>query len=197
MKQFMKEHSYTIFRLVGFQLVSCLLGFITASATSGMSAKWLFPASSLFCVAFYLAIVAVICYEYGQKDGIRIEAGKIKKKPYQFFVLGLIANAGNLLLGIVAVIGRLAIGAPLSGMLTDSYSPAWLASVQEIAATIARAVQAMYLGLVQTVSDRNVLLLVVIPIPAILTAGISYLVGIRCKDGFKKGIKGTKTDRYS
>ena len=197
MKQLFKEHSYTIFRLVGFQLVSCLLGFITASASAAMSANWVFPASSVFCIAFYLTIIAVICYEYGQKDGIRIEAGKIEKKLYKFFLLGLIANSFNLLLGIIAVIGRLIIGAPLSGMLGDMYSPAWLASLQEVAATVARALHAMYLGVIQTVSDRNVVLLVLVPIPAILTAGISYLVGIRYKDGFKNKSNGTKTDRYS
>jgi len=197
MKQLFKEHSYTVVRLFGFQLVSALLGFITASATSAMSVSWAFPASSVFCIAFYLMIIAVICYEYGQKDGIRIEAGKIQKSPYKFFLLGLIANSLNLLLGLVAVIGRLCIGAPFSGMLVDTYSPAWIATLQEVCALIARPLQAMYLGVIQTISDRNVLLLLIIPFPAILTAGISYLVGIRYKDGFKNGAKGTKTDRYS
>ncbi len=197
MKKFLKEHSYTIVRLVGFQLVSALLGFITASATSAMSADWAFPASSVFCIAFYLMIIAVICYEYGQKDGIRIEAGKMQKNPYKFFLLGLIANSLNFILGAVAVIGRLIISAPLSGVLADSYSPAWLASLQEICAVIARAIQSMYLGLIQTISAYNVVLLLIIPIPAVLTAGIAYLVGIRYKDGFKTGTKGTKTDRYS
>ena len=197
MKQLFKEHSYTVFRLVGFQLVSALLGFITASATSSMSAAWAFPASSVFCIAFYLTVIAVICYEYGQKDGIRIESGKIGKCPYKFFLIGLVANSVNLLLGLVAVIGRICIGAPFSGMLVDSYSPAWIATLQEVAALIARPIQAMYLGVIQTVSDRNVLLLLVIPIPAILTAGVAYLVGVRYKDGFKNQTKGTKTDRYS
>ena len=41
-------------------------------------------------------------------------------------------------------------------------------------------------------------MLVIIPLPAILTAGISYLVGIRFKDGmFQKKEKENKTERYS
>ena len=197
MKRLFKEHSYTIFRLIGFQLVSALLGFITASATAAMSVSWALPASSVFCIGFYLTIIAVICYEYGQKDGIRIESGKMKKNPYKFFILGFVANAFNLLLGLVAVIGRLCIGAPLSGILADSYSPAWVATLQEVCALIARAIQAMYLGLVQAISAHSVLLLVVIPFPAILTAGGAYLLGIRYKDGFKNRVNGTKIDRYS
>lgn len=198
MKQFFKDHSYTIVRLIVFQLAADILGFITSTAASSMSASWVLPASSAFCVFFYLFIVAAICYEYGQKDGIRIESGKIKKQPWKFFVIGLLANSLNLLLGIIAFVGRLIIGAPLQGFLTESYSPVWIANLQEIAAAIARVLQVMYLGLMQTIADRSVVLLLIIPIPAILTAGISYLVGIEFKDGFKNRTpKENKTDRYS
>lgn len=198
MKQFFKEHSYTIVRLLVFQLAADILGFITSSAAQWMTAAWVFPAVSIFCTLFYLFVIAAVCYEYGQKDGIRIESGKIKLQPLKFFLIGLIANSLNLLLGIVTVFGRLIIGAPMSGMLEGEFSPVWLANLQEITATIARFLQTMYLGIVQTVSDRNVIMLVIIPLPAILTAGISYLVGIRFKDGmFQKKEKENKTERYS
>lgn len=198
MKKFFKEHSYTIVRLLVFQLAADILGFITSSAAQGMSASWVFPAVSVFCTAFYLFTIGAVCFEYGQKDGIRIASGKIKKQPWKFFLIGLIANSLNLLLALITVIGRLIIKAPMYGMLEGSYSPAWVASLQEITASIARFLQTMYLGIVQSISDRNVILLLLIPIPAIITAGGTYLLGIRFKDGLKKGeTKESKTDRYS
>ena len=103
----------------------------------------------------------------------------------------------NFLLGFVAVIGRLIIKAPLSGEIVGDFSPAWLASLQEIAAMIARVVQAMYLGVIQAISDRSVIMLLIVPIPAIVAAGVSYLVGIRYKDGFKTKTNTPKTNRYS
>ena len=196
MKQFLKDNSYTVVRMMVFQLGADILGLITAFATGSMSAAWVFPFSSVFCVCFYLVVIASVGYESGQKDGIRIESGKIKKQPWKFFVISLLANALNLILALVAFVCRLAIGAPMSGALDESFAASSLANVQEVCATIARFLQAMYLGIVQSISDRSVILLLLIPFPAILTAGISYLVGIRFKDGFK-GAKLNKTDRYS
>ena len=198
MKQAIKDHSYTVVRLIVFQLAADILGYITSSAAGMMSASWVLPVSSVFCVCFYLFLVAAVCYEYGQKDGIRIESGKMQKKPWKFFVIGFFANSLNLLLAVFAVIGRVITNAPMSGFLTETYSPAWASTLSEVSAFLARALQTMYIGLMQSISDRNVILLLFIPIPAILTAGISYLVGIEFKDGFKNGsTKENKTDRYS
>ncbi len=198
MKQFFKDNSYTVVRFLIFQIGADILGFITSFATVRMEAKWVFPASSIFCVFFYLFIIATICYENGQKDGIRIEAGKIKKQPWKYFVIALIANSINLLLAAIALVGRLIISAPLSGQLEGVYSPAWLASLQESCAVIARFLQCMYLGIIQSISEGSVIMLLIIPFPAIITAGIAYLVGIRYKDGFKKpNDKDSGTKRYS
>jgi len=196
MKQFFKDNSYNIVRLMVFQLGIDILGLITAFATGSMSAKWVFPFSSVFCTLFYLVLIANAGYEAGQKDGLRIDAGKIKKQPWKYFAIGLCANALNLVLALTALVCRLIIKAPLSGALDESYATSTLANVQEVCATVARFLQTMYLGIVQSISDRSVILLCLIPIPAIVTSGISYLVGIRFKDGFKRSSP-NKTDRYT
>lgn len=196
MKQFFKDNSYTIVRLMVFQLGADILGLITAFATGSMSAAWVFPFSSVFCVCFYLFVIATVCYENGQKDAYRIDAGKIQKQPYKYFLIAFLANVPNLLLALIAFVCRLILDLPMSGQIDESYASSFLANLQEVCVTIARFLQAMYLGIVQSISDRSVILLLIIPIPAIVTAGVSYLVGIRFKDGFKQA-KANKTDRYS
>ena len=199
MKTFWKENSYKIVRLIVFQLGIGVLGIITSFATAGLEMKWVYPASSVFCIVFYLFLVFNMCYEDGQKDGIRIESGKIKRDPLKYFVIGFIANSLNLLLGVLALVFRLVIRAPLNGLLSpEDYSPAWAYSLQETFAVIARILHTMYLGVIQAISDRSVLLLVVIPFPAIIVAGGAYLLGIRFKDGFfPKKQAGNQTQRYS
>lgn len=202
MKKFFKENSYFIVKLIVFQLGLMIMGLVTAFATGGATNKagWLFPASSVFCILFYLYLVFTVGYENGQKDGIRIEAGKISPRPMRFFLVGLAANAVNLILGILAVIFRLVIGVPLTEALSADvvYSPAWAKSGYEVCNLIARFIQAMYTGVIQTLSPGNSVLVALLPLPAILVAGISYLLGVKFKDGlFKKGGESSGTKRYS
>ncbi len=202
MKKFFKENSYLIVKLIVFQLGLMIMGLVTAFATGGSTNKagWLFPASSVFCILFYLYLVFTVGYENGQKDGIRIEAGRISPRPMRFFLVGLAANSLNLLLGILAVIFRLIMGVSLTGELDPEilYSPAWARSGYGVCNLIARFIQAMYTGVIQTLSPGNSILVALLPLPAILVAGISYLFGVKFKDGFfRKGGKDSGTKRYS
>ena len=189
MKKFFKENSYLIVKLVVFQLGIMIMGIITGFATVNMKATWVYPASSVFCVVFYLFLICTIGYENGQKDGIRIEAGKMKLNPARYFLIGLVANSLNILLGLLTVFFRLMIdNAPFFGRLQAGviYYPDWARGGYVICNMIARGIQSMYLGITQTISFENTLFLLVIPIPAILAIGFSYLVGVRFKDGFRK-----------
>ena len=196
MKKFFKENSYLIVRLVVFQLGIMIMGIITGFATVNMDASWVYPASSVFCVTFYLFLICTIGYENGQKDGIRIETGKMKLNPMRYFLIGLVANSLNILLGILTVFFRLMMeDAPFFGRLQAGvvYYPDWARGGYAICNMIARGIQSMYLGITQTLSFENSIFLLVIPIPAILAIGISYLVGVKYKDGFlKKNDEGPK-----
>lgn len=186
MKKFFKENSYLIVKLVVFQLGIMIMGIITGFATVNMKAAWVYPASSAFCVAFYLFLIGTIGYENGQKDGIRIEAGKIEMKPMKYFLIGLVANSVNILLGLLTVFFRLMLNAPFFGDLQAGviYTPDWARGGYAICNLLARGIQSMYLGITQTLSFENPIFLLIIPIPAILVFGFSYHVGVRFKDGF-------------
>ena len=188
MKKFFKENSYLIIKLVVFQLGIMIMGIITGFATVNMKASWVYPASSVFCVAFYLFLICTIGYENGQKDGIRIEAGKIKIQPMKYFLIGLVANSLNILLGLLTVFFRLMLNAPFFGDLKAGvvYTPDWARGGYAICNLLARGIQSMYLGITQTLSFENPLHLLIIPFPAILAFGISYHIGVKYKDGFMK-----------
>lgn len=186
MKKFFKENSYLIVKLVVFQLGIMIMGIITGFATVNMEASWVYPASSMFCVAFYLFLICTIGYENGQKDGIRIEAGKIELQPAKYFLIALVANSLNILLGILTVFFRAMLNVPFFGDLKAGviYTPDWARGGYAICNLLARGLQSMYLGITQTLSFENPLHLLIIPIPAILAFGISYHVGVKYKDGF-------------
>lgn len=186
MKKFFKENSYLIVKLVVFQLGIMIMGIITGFATVNMKAEWVYPASSVFCVAFYLFLIWTIGYELGQKDGIRIEAGKMKLDSIRYFLVALVANSLNILLGLLTVFFRLMLNAPFFGDLQAGviYTPDWARGGYAICNLLARGLQSMYLGITQTLSFENPIFLLIIPIPAILAFGISYHVGVRYKDGF-------------
>ena len=189
MKKFLKENSYTIVRLIVFQIGSGILGIITSFATSSLEAKWVFPASSVFCIAFYLFLVFNMSYEDGQKDGIRIEAGRMKKNPYKYFIIGLLANSVNLLVGFMA----------LAFCLVGMSSPTeTILSLEQTFAAISRFLHTMYLGIVQSLFGMSTVPLAFVPIPTVIAAGVGYLMGIRYKDGFllKRQDK-NNTKRYS
>ncbi len=199
MKKFLRENSYLIVKLVVFQLGIMILGLVTAFATN-QSSTWLFVGASVFCIAFYLYLIHTVAYESGQKDGIRIEAGKAEKTPWKFFFVMLCANVLNIVLGVLALVFKLFItGASVTKPLVGGMlSPKWAVSGYEICNLIARFIQSMYIGVIQTISPNNAILVALLPIPAILVGAVSYNLGVKFKDGvIKRAPKETKTVRYS
>lgn len=185
MKRFFAENSYTMVKLFIFQLAISIMGFVTATATLKLGVWSLL--SSVFCTVVYLCLIWTVGYMEGQKDGIRIEAGRLKPFPAKFFIISLISNSINIVAGLLAFIFRACSNAPLTYVVENAeYSPEWAVNGHEIANLIARLLQAMYLGIINYVGKNNVILLLIIPLPAIIVTGFSYIAGVKYKDGFIK-----------
>ena len=197
-KQFLKDNSYYSVRMLVNQFVMTMfsLMLIFSVTTWGDQSdagealnNGLLVGVSVLSILFYLYLLHYMSYELGQKDGIRIESGRMHPSPWKGFFISLIANIPNLLMGLLELIGKVAIkGASLFAdvsQLSDP-TPEWAVNLFSVCHSLARMGQGMYIG-VGKAYFRNVGFFdLLIPIPAILVCTCSYLLGVRYCNGFMK-----------
>lgn len=168
MINFIKEHSYTIVKMIINQIGLTFFGLVLAFATS--TNETLLLLTSLFSICFYLFLLYTMTWEIGAKEKIRIDAGRAVKKPYTGLLISLCANAINLLMGLVLCVTKLFIG------IGDTTSFAF--TLNQIVNAVARFLEGMYLGVIVLFSPYNPVIFLLIPLPAIAVCGFAYWVGL-------------------
>ena len=182
-----KKNGYQVIRLGLYQFGMTLFGLVVAMATS--TSDTLVFWTGVFSALFYLYLIYSLVYELGQKDGIRIEAGRRKYNPLRGFWLSLAANSLNILLGILSFVGM---------TVYNASSAKWALELYGVANTIAKFIQGMYVGILKTpllmdASFANLLT----PIPAVIVCTFGYILGVKYCNGVKKAKeKSEKADRY-
>lgn len=184
-----KKNGYQVIRLGLYQFGMTLFGLVVAMATS--TSDTLVFWTGVFSALFYLYLIYSLVYELGQKDGIRIEAGRRKYNPLRGFWLALAANSVNILLGILSFVGM---------TVYNANAAEWALEIYGAANTIAKFIQGMYVGILKTflmdVSFANLLT----PIPGIIVCTVGYILGVKYCHGTKKSVekneKNEKTGRY-
>ena len=178
-----KKQGYQVVRLCLYQFGLTLFGLVVTMATQANKA--LFIGSGIFSALFYLYLVYTLVYELGQKDGIRIEAGKREYVPLTGFYLALAANALNILLGILVFVG---------GTVFDASGAQWAGQMHDIARIIAVFIQGMYNAALNPIIDQNFVYLLT-PIPGLVVCTLAYILGVRFCHGVKQPKE--KEDRYA
>ncbi len=205
MFSFIKSNSYLIVRLMLNQFGMMMFGLMVSMAAaavdvalaggSGEVGRTCMLWSSVFSIVFYLFINYMALKEEGQKDHIRLSAGRIEYTPLRGLYIALCASMLNILLGIVIIVTGI-LGAE-SGLALE-----WAGGLCGSAKVIASILQAMYWGLmlgvsgVATIAELPVYWFLFIPIPTIVCGYISYYLGLRDK-GIFKAIKGFFTPENS
>ena len=203
MKLFFKENIYQSVRMMVNQIAMTMFALMlifavsTAGERNGASATVndaLMITVSAVSILFYLFLLHYMCYELGQKDGIRIQGKRMSPMPLKGFYISLIANVPNILLGLFELIGKIAIhGDSLFADVSQmDPTPVWAASMYDVCHTIARFLQSMYAGLGATIFRGMGFFGLLIPLPAIIVCTLSYMMGVRYCDGF---IKRTPTEK--
>lgn len=183
MFRFLKDNSYTAVKMLINQIGITFFGLILSMAATILGGDEVLVAVSVFSILFYLFLLYTMTNEIGQKDKIRVEAGRAKPNTLNYAFLALIANSINIILGIIAVIGKLFISnigffesIPQKDFIA---SPEWAGGMYAIASMIAQFTQAMYLGVISVLFDGNPLIFLIIPIPAIITSTLGYYIGVK------------------
>lgn len=167
MKEFFKKYSYISVRLFVTQFAIALfgLGMVFVSAYAGN--QKLRVGSSIGAIVFYLFLIYVHMWETGAKDGISATARGTARGLWRGFAIGAVANTPNLILALLIA------GAKISGAV---------GGLGQVATSVALMLEGMYFGLLsvqlgETVLSGYVVSYFLIILPAVLVAGLAYIIG--------------------
>lgn len=106
MKSFLREDFYSIVKLFLNQIIIAIFALMISMAT--LSNRKLLLAVSIFSILFFLYLNYAQCWELGAKDKLKIDGGRMEKRPLKGLWLAVGANGPNfisaLLIGIGAII---------------------------------------------------------------------------------------------
>ena len=180
-----KNNSYEIVRLFIYQIGITIFSFallVTTGFMENSSTKaTLVLLFSIFSTGFYLALLYVAGWEYGSKDKVKIDAGRLEKIPAKGALMSLYANLPNLFFIFT--------GAALMGIYFAA-GVEWCKSVYGIFTMLHRFISVMFIGIVQAIfsflpdgSEMTEFIegigYIILPILAVGTTQLGYSLGSR------------------
>lgn len=109
--KFFKENSYDIVKLlinqIGIAIFSMTLYFSIALIEDANLKSTLNLLVSIFSTLFYYALIYTAAWEFGAKDKIRIDGGKMEKCSFKGLFMAIYANIPNFLIVGSAVICKI------------------------------------------------------------------------------------------
>ena len=183
--KFIKEHSYDIVKLIVNQIGITIFSLVLYTAIGSIEDESLYSKimviMSIFALLFYLSLIYTATWDYGARDKIRIDGGKLVPIKAKGLLLGLIANIPNIILSATAVISMLVY---MSCGSDGAYSLFGISNL------ILRFVNAMHIGILQGIfaflKDNNDAYFLwqsvgylISPAITMLVAHLGYEMGIR------------------
>ncbi len=172
MKELFRTRSYEMVRMFLNQFATSIFGLVLAIAAGRAQNTVLRNVTSACAIVFYLFLLYTMTWELGFADRAAVEAGRKPKKPFTGVLLSVAANLINWLLAIFIMLGNL---------LCDV---SFFSGLGGFAGTAVHILEGMYTGLLANHVGGNPLnsywfVYFLLPLPAILISGISYLLGLK------------------
>lgn len=144
--KFFKENSYDVVRLfinqVGITIFSMIIytavGMVNIDSVARLGIK---VAISVFAMLFYFSLLYTVAWDWGAKDKIRIDGGRLEPIKLKGARIALLANIPNFILSFISA---LTVGLYLLGVEGAQGAAA-------IFNTFTRLLMSMYLGVLQGV----------------------------------------------
>lgn len=176
-----KSHSYEITKLfvnqIGMTIFGLVLTFSTAMLNPTLKSTFTLVVS-IFSVCFYLYLVYVVGWDYGLKDKVRIESGRLTEDRWLGLKLMAIAQIPNAVTALLMWLGAIlrAIGGDFCGSVGGI--------LYAIGLPVAEFGQAMYLGIVMRFFNKEACFLMagvytLTMIPPLLATFLGYWLGVR------------------
>ncbi|MBO5111565.1 MAG: hypothetical protein J6D21_12730 [Clostridia bacterium] len=162
--KFIKENSYTVVRLGLNQFGMAVFGLIVTMACVNLDNMTLTTLGGLLSTLMFWFLIYTVCWNEGGKHRIRVDGGREPKRIFNGALLGLLANALNLLLGIVYTV-------------TYYIDTTAAIDISNMLNAILRIFHAMYLGLLVAGGMIGPIPFLLIPVLGVAVCQISYLLG--------------------
>ncbi len=108
--RFFKENSYDIVRLYinqfGITVFALMLYFSASIVKADDWTLTLYLLVSAFSTLFFYVLIYFAAWEFGAKDRIRIDAGRMVYNKYKGLFLGIFAAVPNLVLSLLSILGK-------------------------------------------------------------------------------------------
>ena len=173
MKKFFVEHSYDMVKMFLNQFAIAVLGMVLALATAMAENALLKNVTSIGAILFYLFLLYTMTWEIGYKDKLAVEQGRKKKNLFTGSLISLCANIPNFIFAIFIA---------LATFLGSEGSV--ISSIGGVCSFLAMSLEGMFTGVLSNHVGGVPLnsywfMYFLLPIPAILTCGLSYYLGIK------------------
>lgn len=182
----LKDNAYDIVRFfvfqIGIAIFSLMLYFSITVVDDATASLYIQFAISVFSILFYLFLVYTASWDYGAKDKIRIDGGRMDPTPAKGAIMVLAANFLNFALALICVF--------FSGFYLAGAAD-WFNTVFGVFNMIMRLICAMYIGVINFIfiSVENQTLAFFLesigylaaPLIGVLVSHIAYTRGLKDK----------------
>lgn len=186
----LKNNFYDILRLYINQIGITIFSLVLYTAVNIVDEEVLNlrikVAISIFACLFYFVLIYTASWDYGGKDKIRIDAGRLEKNRFKGAVMALWANAPNFFIaGVCAV----------SYWINMEFKISFFENLSSVFNIFTRFTMAMYLGILQGIFDFlkddtvayyfwQSIGYIIMPVFSIAVIHISYTFGLKNKKIF-------------
>ncbi len=174
MKYFLKDNSYSIFKMFVNQIGMTIFGITLSLATHQNDTLLLM--TSVFGACFYMVLLYTMTWDIGYEEKIRIEGKRLKYVPLKGLYMSLIANAVNFILAVMVLVGYYASTSFVNGAPA---SPEWAMNVYGLGRAVAAIIEGMYGGIISVALDSSPWAYLIIILPSLLVCTVAYIAGVK------------------
>lgn len=151
--KFLKEHLYDIVKLYITQIGITIFSLIMYTASGAISSDAKVSSAvqisiSVFSILFYFTLIYTASWDWGAKDKIRIDGGRMKPDVIKGVKMSLLANVPNFILVFLAITSYAFCVGGIEGAFV---------SIGTVSTLIMRFTAAMHQGLIKNVIDAIII----------------------------------------
>lgn len=183
-------------KLILNQFGGAIFGIMLTGAAAKSSRVMFFV--GLVAIVFYLYLVYSASWEWGSKVSVRVEGGRLARKPFDGLKYSFYASIPTLVLSVLFILGC------VLGTEGGPVELEWAGTMGSIANAATRLWNGMYLGLLQLIPTSGIspaaniaysFLFLLLPIPGMAVCQWGYYFGLTGKRIFSVAPKKDKVNK--
>lgn len=174
MKFFIKDNSYSVFKMFVNQIGMTIFGITLSLATH--QNETLLLLTSIFGACFYMVLLYTMTWDIGYEEKIRIEGKRLEYRPLKGLYLSLFANIPNFIIAVMILVGYYCSTSFVSGAPA---SPEWAVNLYGIGRAVAALIEGMYGGIINIVFNMSPWAYILIILPSLAVCAVAYILGVK------------------